>query len=58
MQIKRFLELSGEFVNTRVDNENDSLDNFQDVEDSEEIIVQKKEVQKLLGGGGYSSVEG
>ena len=35
MQIKIFLDLSGEFVNTQVDNENDNLENFQDVKDSE-----------------------
>ena len=36
MQIKRFLELSGEFVNTRIDVENDNSENFQDVEENEE----------------------
>ena len=36
MQIKRLLELSGEFVNTEVDNENDNSENFQDAEESEE----------------------
>ena len=32
MQIKRFLELSGEFVNIQIDNENDNCENFQVVE--------------------------
>ena len=35
MQIKIFLELSSEFVNTLVDNKNDNLENIQDAEDSE-----------------------
>ena len=38
MQIKRFLELSGEFVNTQVDNENDNLEGFQGAEDNEEGV--------------------
>ena len=28
IKIKIFLELSGEFLNTQVDNENDNLENF------------------------------
>ena len=38
MHIKRFLELSGEFVNTQVDNYN--IENSQDAEDSEEGIAE------------------
>ena len=40
MQIKIFLELFGEFVNTQIDSENDNCENFQDVEESEEEIVE------------------
>ena len=36
MQIKIFLELSGEFVNTHIDAENDDSENFQEVEENEE----------------------
>ena len=32
MQIKRFLELLGEFVNTHIDAENDNCEKFQDAE--------------------------
>ena len=35
MQLKTFLELSSEFVNTQIDSENDNLENFQDVEEGE-----------------------
>ena len=36
MQIKRFLELSGEFVNTQIDNEDNNAENLLDVEEIEE----------------------
>ena len=39
MHIKIFLELSGKFVNTQVDNENDNLEGFQYEEDNEEGIA-------------------
>ena len=41
-QIKIFLELSGEFVNTQIDSENNNFEKFQVVEESEEEIVKKK----------------
>ena len=36
IQIKRFLELFGEFVNTHIDGENYNCENFQDAEEREE----------------------
>ena len=50
MQIKRILELSGEFVNTQVESENDNCENFQDVEESEEEIDENIKFKKSLGG--------
>ena len=50
MQIKIFLESSGEFVNPRVDNENDNLEKFQDAKDSEEIIAENVKYKNSLGG--------
>ena len=44
------MELSGEFVNTQVDNENDNLENFQEVENSGEIIVENMKYKNSLGG--------
>ena len=41
MQIKIFLEFSVGFVNTQIDNKNDNFENFQDVEENEEEIVEK-----------------
>ena len=58
MQIKIFLELSGEFVNTQVDNENDNIENFQYAKDNEEIIAKNMKYKNSLGGEGYSSFEG
>ena len=46
MQIKRFLELSGEFVNTHIDAENDNGENFQDDEEPEK---EKGGAEKLKG---------
>ena len=37
-QIKIFLELSGEFVNTQIDSENDNCENFQGAGEGEEEI--------------------
>ena len=45
MQIKRFLELSGEFVNTHIDGEN-----LQDAEESEEEMVNTEKLKGTLGG--------
>ena len=50
MQINRFLELSGEFVNTHIDSENDNFENFQDHEESEEEIAENRKVKNSLGG--------
>ena len=50
MQIKIFLELSGEFVNNQIDSENDNFLNFQDAEESEEEIVENRKLKNSLGG--------
>ena len=50
MQIKIFLELSGEFINSQVDSENDNFGNFQDVGESEEEIVENRKLKNSLGG--------
>ena len=50
MQIKIFLELSGEFVNSQIDSENDNCENFQDAEESEEEIAENKKLKNSLGG--------
>ena len=39
MQIKRFLELSGKFVNTRIDDESADFENFQDVDEDENGVA-------------------
>ena len=50
MQIKRFLELSREFVNTHIDGENDNCENFQDAEKSEEEMINVEKLKGTLGG--------
>ena len=50
MQIKIFLELPSEFVNTQIDRENYNCENFQDVEGSEEEIVENRKFKNSLGG--------
>ena len=50
MQIKIFLELSGEFVNTHIDGENDNCENFQDAEESEEEMINTEKLKGTLGG--------
>ena len=50
MQIKRFLELSREFVNTHIDAENDNCENFQDAEESEEEKNGTEKLKGTLGG--------
>ena len=45
MQIRRFLELSGEFVNTPIDTENDNDENIQD--DDEGPDEEKEGAEKL-----------
>ena len=57
MQIKRFLELSGEFVNTQVESENDNCENFQDVEGCEEESVEGRKLKKFTRGEGHSTVQ-
>ena len=48
MQIKRFLELCGEFVNTHIDNEDDNAENILDVEESEEESDANKRLKNSL----------
>ena len=49
MQIKGFLDLFGEFVNTQIDSENDNFENFQNHEESEEEIVENEKFKNSLG---------
>ena len=46
MQIKRFLELFGEFVNTQIDSENDNCERFQDAKENEEEIDENRKLKK------------
>ena len=57
MQIKIFLELSGEFVNTQIDNKNDSFENFQDDEQSEGEQAGNKKVEKCTRRKGHNPVK-
>ena len=50
MQIRRFLELSGEFVNTHFDNENDNDRTPRDDEEIETEEEDAKKLKKTLGG--------
>ena len=50
MQIKIFLELSGEFVNTQIDGENGNFENYQDHEESGEEIVENGTLKTHWGG--------
>ena len=50
MQIKRFLELSGEFVNTHIQAENDNGENFQHDEEPEEERNGAEKLKGTLGG--------
>ena len=50
MQIKRFLELSDEFVNTRIDENDADSENFLDVEEEEEEVVGVGKLKDSLGG--------
>ena len=50
MQIKIFLELSGEFVNTCIDDERADSANFQDVDGDEEGIAEIEKLKISLGG--------
>ena len=49
MQIKRFFYLSGKFVNTQVDNENENIEKFQDAKYNEERIVENMKYKNSLG---------
>ena len=57
MQIKIFLELSGEFVNTHIDNKNDNFENFQDDEQSEGEQAGNKKVEKCTRRKGHNLVK-
>ena len=50
MQIKIFLELSSEFVNTQVESENDNYENLQDVEGCEEESFEGTKLKNSLRG--------
>ena len=50
MQIKIFLELSGEFVNTHIDTKNDNSENFQDAEENKEEKISAEKLKGTLGG--------
>ena len=50
MQIKRFLELLGEFVNTCIDEENADSENVLDVDGDEEEIVGTEKLKGFWGG--------
>ena len=50
MQIRIFLELSGEFVNTHIDTENDNGENFQDDGEPEKEKDGAEKLKGTLGG--------
>ena len=50
MQIKRFLELSGDFVNTRIDEDGADSDNFLDADGNEEETAGAEKLKDYLGG--------
>ena len=50
MQIKIFLEISGEFVNTHIDTENDNGESFQDDEEPEKEKDGTEKLKGTLGG--------
>ena len=50
MQIKRFLELSGEFVNTHIDEGGADPENFLDIEEEGEEAVGTAKLKDSLGG--------
>ena len=57
MQIKRFLELYGEFVNNRIDGEQAAFENLLDVDGNEEDIIETEKLKKLLRGERYIPIE-
>ena len=50
MQIKRFLEFSGEFVNTHIDEDDVDSKNFLDAEEEEEEAAGVGKLEDSLGG--------
>ena len=50
MQIKRFLELSGEFVNTRINGEEDDFDNLSDIDGNKGEIIEIEKLKSSSGG--------
>ena len=50
LQIKRFLELSDEFVNTQNDTENANLESFQDDEHNEDEQAENKQLKSMIEG--------
>ena len=50
MQIRRFLELSGEFVNTHIDTENNDDETFESDEENETEKKDAEKLRKTLGG--------
>ena len=50
MQIKRFLELSGEFVNTCIDEDDADSENFLDADGEEEETARTRKLKDSLGG--------
>ena len=50
MKIKRFLELSSEFVNTQIDNEDNNVEILLDIEQIEEDSDVNKKLNNSLGG--------
>ena len=57
MQIKIFLELSGEFVNTQINNRNVNIESFQDDEENEGEQVGNKKLKNALGGNLHNPVK-
>ena len=57
MQIKIFFELSGEFVNTHIDGENDNCENFQDAKESEEEVINTEKIEGNSRRKGYHSIK-
>ena len=50
MQIKIFLELPDEFVNTQIDTENQNTENFHEGVQSDEEDVENKKLKNVIGG--------
>ena len=50
MEIKRFLEFSSEFVNTQIEKQSVDSENFQDVDEYKEGVVETEKLKSSLGG--------